>query len=258
MKIISNARFIGVITIIILILLLTRQCNKVADLKREYKRVENNNRAKSDSIRKYKIDKETTRHERLGLELKIGELNKEYSYLLGKFKTKDNPKTVVITEYEIRDSIREVPVYVTVDTKGNKTLSFTDSLKINTDNYRYVSGTIPYSIYYDSKDSTYKINPKRLDMDLNIGMNLDIGVFKDKDGVIKIKTDTDYPNVTFTALNGAYVLDSPENKKTLRALRKTFGLGLSLGYGISLGKGGMQSGLYVGIGLNYTPKFLQF
>ena len=70
--------------------------------------------------------------------------------------------------------------------------------------------------------------------------------------------DTDYPGVTFTKLEGASILDDPKNKPALRQLRKNWSLGIQAGYGMTLNGNNINGAPYLGIGLSYSPKFLQW
>jgi hypothetical protein len=72
------------------------------------------------------------------------------------------------------------------------------------------------------------------------------------------RVTTDYPNLTFSDINSFEITDNPETRKALKAARKEFGLGVQLGYGISGSSTGLSPGIYVGVGLHYSPKFLQF
>ena len=72
--------------------------------------------------------------------------------------------------------------------------------------------------------------------------------------------DTDYPGITFTNIEGASIMDEPANKKLLRQMRKPWGLGLNIGYGaiVDVKNGSVATGPYVGFGISYSPKFLQW
>ena len=263
----KNTRMLIFAGIVILILLFLRQCGKTNDAKleteqakQEIVRVKNNLIASKDTLRQYQFDNNTIRAEKLGYELTIAELSTEYSELLGDFEViKNKPlKTIIKTVYEIRERIINVPVYViTGDNLYNRYLVFSDSVNYDSlrINYRYLTGTIPFN--YNYLDST--IIPGFATFDLNIGMNLNVALFKDKKTKqVSIKADTDYPGITFTRLDGALIMDDPESRKVIRQMRKQWGLGLNVGYGAMYNNANIIRGPYIGVGLNYTPKFLQW
>jgi hypothetical protein len=268
----KNTRMIMLGVIVIILLLFLRQCNRTQHFKdqvelekQETKRVSNNYEAALDTIEQGKLDDDTWRAEKSGFELTLEELEGKYANLLGDFKVEKNkpPKVIIQTEYVIKEIVNNVPVYVEVDSFGNTTMAFSDSTYHDPlmANYRFLSGRIPYKIILDPIDSTHKAVPDFGTFDLTLGMNLNLGLFQDKDTrKISIMADTDYPGVTFTNINGASIMDDPANKKALRQMRKTWGLGLNVGYGgvVDVKSGTISHGPYVGVGLSYTPKFLQW
>jgi len=252
----KNTRMLLLAGIVILILLLLRQCGKTSNAKLELEksiseivRVNNNIDAYNDSIKSYKLDDNTWRSERLGYEISMEELKTKYSTLLGDFKVEKNkpPKVLIKTEYQIKEVIRDINVYVEIDSLGENRLTFIDSVKYDTINYRNISGNIPYTLVYNVTDSMYHLEPRKANIELEIGMNLNLGLFKDKDTKkINIIADTDYPGVKFISLEGASIMDDPKNKKILRQLRKNWSLGLNVGYGLNVNPkhGIINSGIY--------------
>lgn len=266
----KNTRMLLLAGVVILILLFLHQCNRtqhfkgeVEKQKQETQRIENNYDAAKSKIKQYKVNDSTWRAEKNGFEITIEELENEYAELLADFKVEKNkpPKVIIRTEYIIKDSIRNVLVFVETDSAGNKSMKFGDSLYHDSTNYRIINGEIPYDIVLNEADSTHKLVPGSADIDLTIGMNLDLGLFQDKDTKkIYIQADTKYPGITFTRLDGASILDNSDNKEILRELRKPWSIGLNLGYGaiIDVGSGQINTGPYFGLGLSYSPKFLQW
>lgn len=255
----KNTRMILFGLIVALVLLLLRQCGKTNEAKAETEkaknetlRISNNYEASRDSIKRYKLDEQTWRTEKQGYELTVDELKTEYADLLGKFKAEKNkpPKVVIKTEYVIEEHITEVPVYVNGDT-----ITFNDTLKHDNVNYRILAGKIPYEI--DTLKN--KLITNHGNFNIETGMGLSLGLFKDEDTKkISILVDTDYPGVTFTKLEGASILDDPKNKPALRQLRKNWSLGIQAGYGMTLNGNSINGAPYLGIGLSYSPKFLQW
>lgn len=262
-------RIIGIAAVVLFILMFLRQCDKIDGLKnqielekKEVKRVSNNYRASQDTIIQYKLDKDTWVAKRSGYEIKIDELNGEYSFLLGKFEFEKNkpPKTIIKTEYIIEERVVEVPVFVETDESGNTALFFKDSTRHDSLNFRTLNGSIPYTIVFNKEDSTYDVVPGLGRFNMKLGMDLNLGLFKNKEtGEIKIVAHTNYPGITFTNIEGASIMEEPESKKMLRQARKPWSIGLNLGYGATVDNSlKISHGPYMGIGLSYSPKFLQW
>lgn len=252
----------------IAIFMMLRQCNltdiaqqEAEKYKIEVIRINNNLSAFKDTIKRYKVNETTWRSEKEGYTLKLDELEKEYIYLLGNFEYEKSkpPKTIIKTVYEIKDSIVKVPIYIADgDSIYDKKLKFSDSARFDNYNYRYLTGNIPFNYINDST-----ISPGLGTFSLKQGIKLNIGLFKDSESSkIRVKVDTDYPGIKFTELEGAYILDNPKNKKAVKGLQKQWGIGVSMGYGVMVpltgAPGKLTTGPYIGVGLNYQPKFLQW
>ena len=145
----KNRRMLVLAGFVILVLLLLQQCNANRGLKNEIEaqkqetvRVSNNYDAAMDTIKQYKVDGDTWRAEKLGFELTIDELKDEYSDLLADFEIEKNkpPKTIIKTEYIIKEVINNVPVLVEIDSLGNKSLKLGDTVKHNINNYLIFDG----------------------------------------------------------------------------------------------------------------------
>ena len=250
------------ILVIILSFLLVRQCNQTEIAKANTNRIQNNYEAAQDSLKQFKIDSTTTRAEIRGYELKLSELSSEYKELLGKFNIEKNkpPRTLIDIQYVKVDSLVKVPVYISsLDSMNSGKLSFFDSTRYDAYNYRYFNGAIPFSIDTTTKPNTIK--PSTGSFIFSQGMNLKVGLFQDKKNQrVYIKVDTDHPNITFTSLKGASILDDSENSSIITQFRKRFSLGLSLGYGLMYNSNTNTfiNGPYFGIGVNYQPKWSQW
>lgn len=262
----KNTRMLLFAGIVVFALLFLRQCNATQEAKalaaleqQEKERFQNNWEASLDTLEQFKIGDSTNRAQVLGYELTLEELKSEYSNLLADFEVEKNkpPKTIIKTEYIIEETITEVPVYISIDSNGFNILTFEDSLKHNKNNWRLLSGEIPFIL--DTLGTEPKVVPGTGNFKIKFGMNLNLGLFKDSDTKkIMIKADTDYPGVEFTSIEGVSILDDPKNKKQLRSLRKSFGLGVHIGYGINLNGTNITPAPYIGIGISYQPKFLQW
>lgn len=271
----KNTRMLLLGAVVVFLLLFLHQCNatsaakaEVEAQKNETKRIINNHEAELDTIRQGMIDKDTWRAEKAGYELTIKEAEEKYADVLQDLKIEKNkpPKVIIETVFKSKEDIDNVTINSTdLDSNGNGLITFADTALFDTTNtnYRYLDGRIPYRFIFDETDSTYKMIPDLGSFTLEQGMNLNVGLFQDKDTrKISIVATTDYPGITFSKLEGADIMntDDKEQKKILRRMRKPWGLGFNFGYGflIDTGSGNVTTGPFVGVGLSYTPKFLQW
>ena len=174
-----------------------------------------------------------------------------------------------VTNNEI---IREIPIVNKIDSLGDGSFSFNDSTKFADGNSRTISGIIPFtSAFYKKKDSTQvdlnkdglytKIKPGDVNFILEQKMKLKVGLFEDpKTKKVTIAATTSYPGVSFSQLDGADIMSDDISRKAARNLRKTWGIGVTLGYGagVDLKTNQVFFGPQLGIGLHYTPKWLQW
>jgi len=260
----KNTRMFLFAGIVLFAFLFLRQCDATEKAKEQVKierqdkqRIQNNWDASLDTLKQFKLNAQTHRAQIRGYEITVDELNTKYKDLLAEFEIEKNrpPKVIIKTEYVIKEVIKEVPIYVTIDSTGSS-LEFEDSVSYNENNWRKFKGKIPFKI--DTLGEEPKVIPGNGDFSVKFGMNLNLGLFKDSETKqIMIKADSDYPGIDFTSITGANILENSENKKAVRALRKRFGIGVSIGYGFSI-NGAIAPSPYIGIGLNYQPKFLQW
>lgn len=277
----KNRKVLNLLVIIALIavILMQRGCNRkleqeLEEQKTEAQRIQNNYEALHDTIRQSKINDSTLLAEKKALKLTVDELKNNFSDLLigfEKFK-KQNPKVIERITVNNYETIREVPVYAKIDSLGNGTFTFLDTAKFADGNYRKLSGTIPFnSRLFNKKDSLEvdinklgyysKVNPGKGNFTLEQGIKLKVGLFEDpKTKKVSIAATTSYPGITFTQLEGADIMSDDVSRKAARNFRKTWGLGVSLGYGatVNLKTSQVVLGPQFGIGVHYTPKWLQW
>jgi len=217
-----------------------------ANQKKEVLRAQNNLFAAKNKLKQWQLNENTWISEKAGYTLTIDELKKEYSNLMLEYKISKNKKpiTLIKTEYIIKDSIIKIPLTI-----NNENITFRDSLYFGNNNFRVLSGRIPFKL------DTSGLKVENGIFDLRQGINIKTGLFKDKKtNKISIIVETDYPGLTFTHIEGAYIDENilkKENKK------KPFSFGLSAGYGYIIGQN-PSFAPYFGVGLNYNPKWLQF
>jgi hypothetical protein len=283
----KNWPLIGFIALVIFVLLFLKQCNDIQHLKgeveakdQEIKRQENNHLADMDTIQQSYDKKSGTLTATIrGYELTLDELNGKYSNLFGDINQlkKDwknaKPTTIVENNYFITEKITNVDTKSTsVDSMGTGSISFVADTVFSEGNSRKISGKVPYGItLYSKSDSVLlnynkqnffaKLNPGSTTLDFTQEMTIYTGLNRDKKtGETTVWAKTNYPGVTFKTLKGANIQDDEATKKALRDSRKAWGLGFSLGVGGVFNPVNMSvgPGVFMGVGLNYTPKKLQF
>jgi hypothetical protein len=266
-------------TALILIILMQRSCNsslrsEIEAQKSEVQRTKNNYEAEKDSVKHYKINDSIFRAERLGFVLTLNELNNNYKYLLTGFEDfKKNPPKVIINQpLLIRETIKEVPVTAIVDPNGNGNFKFSFETNYADNNYRKLSGFMPYSSKFFNKADSMPVNYKDLPyaftldpgmgtFDLEQRINIKLGLFQDpKTKKVKVAVNTSYPGITFSGLEAYDIMEEDLIKKQQQGGKKVWGVGFSVGYGAGLNLKTNQVffGPQVGVGLHYTPKWAQW
>jgi len=260
-------------------LIFMQRCNsdlqqQLAEQKAEFERQQNNIEALNDTIRQGKINDTTLMAEKLAIKITLKELKENYSDLMVGFEDfkKQNPKVIQKIIFNNTETIREVPVYAKMDSLGRGYFIFKDTAKFADGNYRKLKGKIPFTnTLFNKKDSTEadmnklgfysKVNPGLADFELEQGIKLKVGLFEDKKTKkVSIAATTSYPGITFTTLDGADIMEDKDSRKATKKFRKTWGIGVSLGYGatVDLKTSKVAFGPQVGVGLHYTPKWLQW
>ena len=277
----KNKSIRNLIGLAILIAIILMQCSQNKGLKNdlevqkgEAQRIQNNYEALNDTIRQGKINDTTLLAERKAIKITMEELKKNYSDMLVGFEQfkKQNPKVIEKIFFNNTETIREVPVYAKIDGRGNGFFTFNDTANFADGNYRKLRGTLPFSSkFFNKNDSTQvdinkaglytQINPGAGTFVLEQGIRLKVGLFEDKKThKVSIAATTSYPGITFTQLEGADIMSDDISKKAARNFRKTWGIGINLGYGagVNLSTSQVFFGPQMGIGITYTPKFLQW
>jgi len=245
--------------IIILIILLFKQCGKTNSAEIEANRNLNNYLAAGDSIRVLSTERDGLLLETSVFEKTTKELRKENADLFADlmFERSKPPKILIKTVIEYRD---------TSSGNTNNSFSLPDSTGIVSflyapdlpgKNSLKISAEIPYLVNPGGQGDPLIFDRYRI----SIAQTMDIraGLYRDpKDKRLYYRFFTDFPNVTLSEAQIVNVTDDQETKKALRSARKEFGIGINVGYGLGFSSSGYSIGPYVGFGLSYNPKFLQF
>ena len=232
------------VMIAVLIMLLFKQCGIAESARQETERVRQNQVALNDTIENYKTKDGLNAAEKLALRLTLDELKDSLEYERSK-----PPVTIIEYETQIIENIVEVPVYVKSDSLSER-LEITQSDEWERSS-RELSVLIPFEIKNDS------LYPGLADIELKQNIWLSASILQDKKTKqAYVNLLSDYPGLTFNNAQGILV-EPDEGLNGLRYdSRKTLSLGLQLGIGLSPNSVGFTP--YVGLGLSYSPKFLQW
>jgi len=171
---------------------------------------------------------------------------------------------VLIYESKTKLDVATVGAKCNVDPK-----SITMKLDDGTFNY-LVGNIITYQnvepVVENKELNTYaKLTVFPAKIDFSQSMIIQTGLYKDKKtGKVMIFAKSKYPNLVFSDIVGADIMQDPESRKVTRAFRKEFGVGIHLGYGATLVRSDvsnefiMKTGPTISVGVNWSPRFLQF
>ena len=265
---ILSSRFTMLAVIVILLMLFLKQCNETAHMEAEAKREHNNYLASLDSVRTIKNENGHLIQEKSAYELKASELSKSQKELIHQLGLKSSgrgntPNTVINVVTEIRDSV-QIASTIVKDPNGEESINFIHNPQMPGNNKLKITGKTPYTISLnrDPLDSTKYFATILPGLTLlNLEQNIDITtrIYRDpKTKRMMTRVTTTYPGLTFNDINSFDITDNADTRKALKAARKEFGLGVQLGYGLSGTSNGISPSFYIGLGVHYSPKFLQF
>jgi hypothetical protein len=101
-----------------------------------------------------------------------------------------------------------------------------------------------------------KFGKANIELKQNIWLSASISQDK-KTKEVFVNVKSDYPNATFNNLKGILIDQNSKEYKALKnSYKKSFGLGVNLGMAYLPTTNSF--GPYVGVGISYTPKFLQW
>lgn len=230
-----------------LAILLFRQCEQTRKAESETIRINNNWKASQDTIRNYVDKNDNASAEIRALTLTLNEAKKAIDVEKNK-----PPVTVIKYETQIVEKLVEIPVITMDTTIGNFNSA---AVIMSKDEWgkslRKIKTTLPYSF----ADKTVTFGEATIDLEQNIFLTASILQDK-KTKEVFVNLSTDYPGTKFNSAQGIMIDQSSSGFKSLqRQSRKSLGIGLQIGVGMV---GGLGPAPYVGIGLNYTPKILQW
>jgi hypothetical protein len=243
----KNLKILLYVGIAVLAILLFRPCEQTRKAESETTRINNNWKASQDTIRNY-VDKNGN----AAAEIRALTLTLDEAKELIDFEKSKPPVTVISYETQIVEKLVEVPI-VTMDTVIGK---FSSAAIIASGaewgkSSRKIKTTLPYTF----ADGSVQFGEATIDLEQNIFLTASILQDK-KTKEVFVNLSTDYPGTKFNSAQGIMIDQSSSGFKGIqRQSRKSLGIGLQIGVGMV---GGLGPAPYVGVGLNYTPKILQW
>lgn len=261
----------GIWTIILMVLAILGagsgwlyQYNQAEQAKADAKIELNNHLALEDSVRTILKEKDNALFEKSALQLKVNQLDNEKKDLIKRLELskKKTPKTVIQYVTVYKESIKNIPSTIQKNENGGESISFVYNPKLPGKNALRISGQVPYDlkITQDANDSSkYKADLLPGLASLNILQNIELttGIYQDPDSKrILTRVSTTFPGLRFSEINAFDITDNPETKRALKAARKHVGVGFIGGFGYNFGVA--KPGVFLGVGLHYSPKGWQF
>lgn len=258
-----TGRSLTIIAIVVLALLLLRQCGVANDAKKEAERSLHNLLAEQDSVRTIKSKLGNVLVEKSAFQLKYSELSEEQKDLIAQLELEKNKRPGVVIETQV--VYKDTSIFVPVETKvkdGVSYLSFSYNPTLPGSNKLNVGGKLPYTLKSDTTSDgsfTTTVIPGNAQLSIEQRIDLVTGLYRDpKTNRLYVRASTSFPGITFNDIQALDMVDDPGTRKALQGARKTWGVGFTAGYGMLISPNGYSTGPMIGVGLNYTPKFLQF
>lgn len=246
-------KYFLIVTLIVLIAVVVKQCDSINKYKSEKTRLENNLLAVNDTLKNYKDGKYNIAEMR-AMQLRIDELNDSLKLERGK-----TPVTIIQYVTDIADSL-DIPVIIVHDTMyiekpwSDRGLITASENSVFGNSSRNVDISIPYKV---NCETGLLESDGNANLDIMQNIWVECVLYRDKKGYTYIRLKTDYPSCTFN--NGAAILVSDKSYEYKNRKQFGAGIGIQLGYGAVLSKP-VRMAPYIGIGIsfNWNPRFLQF
>lgn len=251
------------VAVVVLALLLFRQCGITNNAKKEAERSLHNLLAEQDSVKVIKSKLGNVLVEKSAFQLKYSELSADQKELISQLELGKNkrPGVVIETQVVYRDSLIMVPVSTQIK-DGVSQLAFNYDPILPGSNKLSISGKIPYTMKNDTLANgvfSSILLPGQANLSIEQRIDLVTGLYRDpKTNRLFVRASTSFPGIAFNDIQALDMVDDPGTRKALKGARKPFALGFNFGYGMVISPSGYMTGPSIGVGLNYSPKFLQF
>ncbi len=262
----TNWNTIQFIILIVLVFILTYQCDRNSTLKQD---AENAQKVATRNFNNLKASQDTIKFERnrngelvaikLGYEFDINTLtaqNKEviaeYQKALGLNKDLKGVNSLLRAEIKLKDSIINAQSSVIQTSDSTATISISDEKNWDKYNWRKFNATI--DILRNKKTNSVKVVSNKFNFEQGIELKAAI---INEDGVSKLKITSTSPGLLFTNIENINLVNDKLNQKLEK--KSGWSLGVGVGYGINLNNNQVIGiGPSLNVGLIWSPKWLRF
>ena len=245
-------------------MLFLKQCNSIENLKQDVKLAQqdadrnlNNFKAAQDSVTVLRNDNGDQLAQIRSFEFDLSNLQNSQANLTKKYQkalalNKDLKKvnSLISAELEIKDSLDVTTNTEQLDTTTTK-ITFNSEKDFGNGNSRILNGfsTVKYEFE--------KFNVLETKFELTQTLSLMAAIEQGEDGADRLKLSTSYPGLVIKDIENINLVNTRLNRRAEKKSRWLVGFGV--GYGINLNNNQVIStGPSIGVGLYWSPKFLQF
>ena len=263
-NILSNKTLVTFIAGALFVMLFLRQCNQISNLKQDVKFAQedadrnlNNFKAAQDSVTILRNDNGDQLAEIRSYEFDLSklqesqkDLTKKYQKALALNKDLKEVNSLISAELEIKDSLDVTTNVAAIDSVTTK-INFNSEKDFGNGNSRILSGfsTIKYDF------GQFKVLSS--EFELKQTLSLMAAIEQGEDGADRLKLSTSYPGLVIKDIENINLVNTRLNRQAEKKSRWLVGFGV--GYGVNLNNNQVIStGPSIGVGLYWSPKFLQF
>tara|TARA_B100000963_G_scaffold349283_1_gene358117 strand:- start:3833 stop:4642 length:810 start_codon:yes stop_codon:yes gene_type:complete len=263
-NILSNKTLVTFIAGALFVMLFLRQCNQISNLKQDVKfaqedadRSLNNYKAAQDSVKVLRNENGDQLAEIRSFEFDLSQLEesqknltRRYQKALALNKDLKEVNSLISAELEIKDSLDVSTTTETIDTTTTR-ITFNSEKDFGNGNSRILSGFS--TVKYDFG----KFEVLNTQFELKQTLSLMAAIEAGEDGADRLKLSTSYPGLVIRDIENINLVNTRLNRKAEKKSRWLIGFGV--GYGVNLNNNQVIStGPSLGVGLYWSPKFLQF
>jgi hypothetical protein len=181
----------------------------------------------------------------------VGELTDKYKKALNLNKDLKEVNSLISANLEIKDSLN---VTTTTEVIGLDTtkITFESSDDFGNGNSRLLTGFT--DVKFDTSINQFSVLMTRFELTQTLSL---MAAIENVDGADRLKLSTSYPGLVIKDIENINLVNTRLNRKDQKKSRWMVGFGV--GYGINLNNNQVIStGPSIGVGLYFSPKFLQF